>query len=136
MATNKTRPEATSVDAFLDAIPGETRQRDARTFEALAAEVTGEPATMWGTSIVGFGSLHYKYESGREGDTALIGFAPRKDSLVIYSVLNHALDLEDRLGPHTTGKGCLYLKDLSKIDLAVLRTMVEHAYAERSAAHA
>jgi hypothetical protein len=85
---------------------------------------------MWGKSIVGFGSHHYKYESGREGDMPVVSFAPRKDSLVLYSVLTYNDDqqLAARLGPHTVGKGCLYIKDLAKIDKGVLGQIIERAF--------
>ena len=92
---------------------------------ALMRRVTGTDPEMWGTAI-GFGSYHYRYESGREGDAAAVSFAPRKAALVVYlldGVGAHEERLE-RLGPHTTGVGCLYLKDLEKVDLAVLEDIV------------
>jgi hypothetical protein len=89
-------------------------------------EVTGEAATMWGPSIIGFGSLHYRYESGREGDTPAVSFSPRKTSLVFY--INGATEehssLLDRLGKHSTGKACIYVKRLSDIDEAVLEELI------------
>ena len=86
--------------------------------------MTGEPPVLWGTSIVGFGTYHYRYESGHEGDSALVGFSPRKGNLVLYLIGGFAdrhQKLLDELGPHKTGKGCLYLKNLADIDLDVLR---------------
>jgi Domain of unknown function (DU1801) len=124
------RPTAADVDAFLDAVPDERRRADARTLCSLLAEVTGEPPVLWGTSIVGFGTYHYRYESGHEGDSALVGFSPRKTALVVYLVGGfedrHGKLLE-RLGPHKTGKGCLYLKRLADVDLDVLRELVERS---------
>jgi hypothetical protein len=93
------------------------------------ARVTGEPPQLWG-SIIGFGRYHYKYQSGREGDVAAAGFAPRKVATTIYlvdGVGRHEQQLE-RLGPHTTGVGCLYIKDFDKIDLRVLEEIVAESY--------
>ncbi|MER7585961.1 DUF1801 domain-containing protein [Micromonospora sp. NPDC127501] len=92
-------------------------------------ELTGEPAVMWGPSIVGFGSYHYTYESGRSGDAPLVGFSPRKQHLVVY-LADGSLDerhaaLLARLGPHRSGKGCLYLKRLDDVDQSVLRHLIE-----------
>ena len=92
--------------------------------------MTGEPPVLWGTSIVGFGTYHYRYESGHEGDSALVGFSPRKGNLVLYLVGGFAdrhQKLLDKLGPHKTGKGCLYLKSLADIDLDVLRELVDRS---------
>ena len=92
--------------------------------------MTGEPPVLWGTSIVGFGTYHYRYESGREGDSALVGFSPRKGNLVLYLIGGFAdrhQKLLDELGPHKTGKGCLYLKNLADIDLDVLRRLVDRS---------
>jgi hypothetical protein len=97
---------------------------------ALMERVSGEPAAMWGPSIVGFGSYHYKYESGREGDSCLIGFSPRAKELVFYGlgVLRQAALLET-LGKHTTGKGCLYIKRLADVDLTVLERLAAEGLA-------
>ena len=94
------------------------------------AEVTGAPAILWGTSMVGFGSLHYRYASGREGDTFVVGFAPRAAALTIYGILSADEDrpLPDGFGPHTTGKGCVYVKDLRAINAGVLATVVATAW--------
>jgi hypothetical protein len=93
--------------------------------------VPGHPPTMWGPSIIGFGSYHYVYESGREGDAAAVGFSPRKASTTVYLAdgFDGYADELARLGPHTLGKSCLYLKDLSKVDLGVLEEMVRRSYA-------
>jgi hypothetical protein len=128
--SQKTRPTGADVEAFLAAVPDERRRADARTLCALLAEVTGERPALWGTSIVGFGTYHYRYESGHEGTSALASFSPRKAHLVLYLVGG----FEDRhgkllakLGPHKTGKGCLYLKSLADVDLDVLRELVERS---------
>jgi Domain of unknown function (DU1801) len=126
----KTTPTSSDVEAFLDAIPDETRRADARQLCTMMTEVTGEPPVLWGSSIIGFGSYDYRYESGHEGTSALAGFAPRKQHLVVYLVGGY----EDRykkllseLGPHKTGKSCLYIKRLADVDLDVLRQLVERS---------
>ena len=130
MAENKTKPEATDVAAFLAAVDPQRRD-DARAVCALMAEVSGERPTMWGTSIVGFGQHHYRYESGREGDTFLVGFSPRKQNLTLYIIDGFARHgaLLAALGPHKLGKSCLYLKSLQGIDLDALRAIVADALA-------
>ncbi len=125
MPENKTRPEITAVAAFLAAVDPRRRD-DAHALCALLAEVTGESPVIWGTSIVGFGSYHYRYASGREGDTFIVGFSPRKANLTLYSRAGferHADQLA-ALGPHSLGKACLYIKSLHAIDQAVLRRIV------------
>src|SRR5690242_8023367 len=115
---------------FLAQVPGEGRREDARRLCALMQEITGEPAAMWGTSIVGFGSYHYRYASGREGDSALASFSPRSQHLVIYLVgeftERHRSALA-RLGPHKTGKGCLYIKRLDDVDASALRELIDRS---------
>lgn len=125
MPENKTRPESTDVEGFLDGVDPKRRD-DARVLCALLAEITGQPPVVWGTSMIGFGSYHYRYASGREGDIFLTGFAPRKQNLTLYIVdgfERHAARLA-QLGPHTLGKGCLYLKSLRDVDLAMLMAIV------------
>jgi hypothetical protein len=126
----KTVPTDADVGAFVDAVPDDVRRRDARTLLELIGRVTGEPARMWGPSIVGFGSYHYRYETGREGDMAAVGFSPRKASTTVYFVdgFDHYADELARLGPHTLGKSCLYLKDLTRVDVGVLEDMVRRSY--------
>jgi hypothetical protein len=117
------------VREFVAKVQPERRRRDAETLLELIGRETGEEPRLWG-SIIGFGSYHYKYESGREGDTAAVGFAPRKAASVIYLVDGvgaHAEELAG-LGPHTTGVGCLYLKDVSAVDLDVLAGIVRGSY--------
>jgi len=118
------------VAEFLDQVPGKQRREDARRLCALMQELTGEPPAMWGTSIVGFGSYHYRYASGREGDSALAGFSPRSQHLVIYLIGEfgdrHSSALA-RLGPHKAGKGCLYLKRLDDVDIDALRELIDRS---------
>ncbi|WP_307834139.1 DUF1801 domain-containing protein [Paractinoplanes lichenicola] len=118
------------VEAFLTAIGDEQRRGDARLLVALMGEVTGEPPAMWGSSIIGFGSRHYRYDSGREGDVAAIGFSPRKAQTVLYLTgdLTAYGEMFARLGPHTLGKGCLYLKRVDRADQAALRSIIELSY--------
>jgi hypothetical protein len=138
MAENKTKPTTISVPAFLDACTDEERRADANALVKMMQKVTGNEPTMWGPSIVGFGSYHYTYESGREGDMPIVGFAPRKAANVLYGTIGFggAKALLARLGKHTTGKGCLYIKKLADVDLKVLETLVEEAVAATRAAHA
>ena len=123
-------PTDADVDAYLEAIPDERRRTEARTLAALMTDVTGERPVMWGPAIVGFGTYHYRYASGREGDAPLAAFAPRAKEHVVYLVSGfderHAKDVA-ALGPHRNGKGCLYLKSLEGIDLEVLRRLVERS---------
>jgi len=119
------------VEVFLDQVQHPVRRRDAATLVDLMARVTGRPARMWGSAIVGFGAYHYAYASGREGDMAAVGFSPRTAATTVYladGFDDHADDLA-RLGPHTLGKSCLYLKDLATVDLGVLETIVARSYA-------
>jgi hypothetical protein len=119
-----------TVQDYIDSVPGETRRRDAKTLVDLLGRITGQQPAIWGKSMIGFGQYHYKYASGREGDAAAIGFAPRKAATTIYlldGVGAHSEQLS-RLGPHTTGVGCLYVKDLAKVDLGVLEAIVGESY--------
>ena len=124
MANNKTRQTAVSPASFIGSLPPQQR-KDAEELVAIMREVTGEPPRMWGSSIVGFGTCHYVYESGREGDMCVIGFAARKPNLVLYvgDVVQDRL-LTSRLGKHKTGQSCLYIKTLEDIDRAVLRKLI------------
>jgi hypothetical protein len=114
---------------FVATVQPERRRRDAETLLELIGRVTGETPRLWG-SIIGFGSYHYKYESGREGDTAAVGFAPRKTACVVYLVDGVGAHTEElsRLGQHSTGVGCLYLKDVAAVDLDVLAEIVDGSY--------
>ena len=119
-----------SVEGFLARVPDGRRREDARRLAAIMQEITGEPAAMWGTSIVGFGVYHYRYASGHEGDAPLASFSPRSQHLAIYLVGEfgdrHRSALA-RLGPHKTGKGCLYLKRLEDVDLDALRELIDRS---------
>jgi hypothetical protein len=129
MAENKTKATGESVDAFLDRIEDAQRREDAKKVRALMERLSGEPAAMWGPSIVGFGSYHYKYESGREGDMGRIGFSPRAKELVLYLVggFPRHQALIDKLGKYRTGKSCLYIKRLSDVDEGVLESLIVEA---------
>lgn len=119
------KPTGGDVAAFLAKVTPVARRRDADTIAALLTEVTGEQPELWGT-IVGFGSCHYSYPTGTEGDSPVLGFAPRRKATTIYlldGIDAHRDDL-DRLGPHSTGVGCLYLPDVEAIDLDVLRRIL------------
>jgi len=118
-----------SVQEFLDGIDHSKRRRDAGTLLEMIGRVTGETPRMWGT-IIGFGEYHYKYESGRQGDAPAAGFSPRKAATTVYvpdGVRTYAESLE-RLGPHTTGVGCIYIKDLEAVDIKVLESIVKRSY--------
>ena len=130
MAETKTRPTGVSVDDFLGAAPDEGRRADARALRTLMERLTGEPARMWGPSIVGFGRYHYKYDSGHEGDSARIGFSPRAKELVLYVMGDFAerRSLLDRLGRHREGKACVYLKRLSDADPEVLEQLLQGSW--------
>jgi len=118
------------VEKYVEGIAFETRRRDAATLLELMGHVTGTQATMWGRSIVAFGTYHYRYESGREGDAPAAGFAPRKAATTIYLPEGTAAHekLLGRLGEHTTGVGCLYIKNLDRVDLEVLERIIESSY--------
>ncbi len=123
------------VDEFLEGVTPAVRQRDARTLLELMHRVTGEEPALQHPGIVGFGRYHYEYASGRSGDAAAAGFAPRKTATVVYlsdGTAAHA-DALSRLGPHTSGIGCLYLKNLDEIDLTVLEEIVRSSYATLTA---
>jgi hypothetical protein len=131
MAENKTKPTRASVASFIAALADETRRADAKALVKLMQSAAGEKPQMWGPSIIGFGSVHYRYESGREGDMPLIGFSPRKAANVLYGVAGSsgAKTMLEKLGKHTTGKGCLYIKKVADVDLKVLGAMVAQAVA-------
>jgi hypothetical protein len=135
MAESKTKPTKLSVAAFIDAITDETRRADARAIVKLMQRAAGETPTMWGTSIIGFGSFHYIYESGREGDTPLIGFSPRKAALVFYNLTGFSGSeaLLAKLGKYTTGKACLYIRKLADVDQAVLEALAVKSVAAQRA---
>jgi hypothetical protein len=126
MAENKTKPTGASVEAYLAERGSEQQRADCRELTSLLAGATGEPARMWGASIVGFGSYRYTYESGRSGEAPLVGFAIRGRELVVYvdAEGEEQRALLARLGPHRTGKVCLYFKRLADLDRSVLEQLV------------
>ena len=131
MADNKTKPTKISVAAFIDSITDQGRRADAKTLVKLMQKAAGEKPAMWGASIIGFGSYHYIYDSGREGDMPVVGFSPRKAATVLYG-LGSSEALLPKLGKHTRGKGCVYIKKLADVDQKVLETMVAKAVAGRA----
>ncbi len=138
MSDLKTRPTDASVDAYLEQIADEARREDCRTLVRIMKKVTGAKPRMWGTSIVGFGSYHYKYASGREGDWPLTGFSSRQRDLTLYIMAGFSRyeELMAKLGKHKTGKSCLYVKRLSDIDLEVLERLVTASVKRTREAHA
>ena len=131
MAENKTKPTKASVTAFLNAVENKTRKRDVKVINEMMTRISGEKPTMWGPTMVGFGSHHYKYESGREGDLFMTGFSPRKTSLVLYIMPGYGQfdDIMARLGKHKTGKACLYINKLEDVDMAVLEELITKSVA-------
>ena len=132
MAENKTKPAALDPYTFIKKAGDEDQRKDSEELITIMQKATRQPPVMWGPSIVGFGKLRYKYESGREGEICLVGFSPRKPSFVLYlgSVIQDK-DLMARLGKHKIGKGCLYIKRLDDIDRKVLKELVAKSVAER-----
>ena len=128
MAENKTKQTAQSVNAFLQSLADEQKKKDSKKIIEIMERLTGEKPKMWGTSLIGFGSYDYKYESGHSGTIFPVGFSPRKPAIVVYlkGLMNLKKELE-KLGKHKTGKGCLYIKKLEDIDLKVFETMVKKA---------
>ncbi len=132
MAELKTKRTKASVTAFINGIDDEGRRKDARELVRMMKRATGEKPTMFGTSIVGFGSYHYRYASGREGDWCVTGFSPRKTSLTLYIMPGFAkyTALLKKLGKHKTAKSCLYIKKLEDVDAAVLEKLVSRSVAD------
>ena len=126
MGENKTKPSDASVAGFIARVDGEERRADCEALVALMQRVTGEPAVLWGEAIIGFGSYHYRYASGREGDAPLAGFSPRKGDISVYLSCDAAAAsaLLATLGRHRIGKSCLYLRRLADVDMAVLEQLV------------
>jgi len=138
MAANKTIPTDVSVASFVNALTEPVNRSDAKALIGLMKRATGERPKMWGPSIIGFGTDHYTYESGRGGDSVLVGFSPRKPATVLYGVTGSksAEALLAKLGKHTTGKGCLYIKKLSDVDQDVLKELIVKAVAAKRARQA
>lgn len=129
MAETKTKPTEVLAEDFIEAVENDTRREDAKAVRAMMERVTGETPRMWGPSIVGFGSYHYKYDSGHEGTSCRLGFSPRKAELVLYVLTGEPAQqaLLDKLGKHKTGKSCLYIKKLADVDMGVLEDIMRHA---------
>jgi len=137
MVENKTKATDASVQDYLAGIEDDTRRKDCEVLAKLMTKATKHPPKMWGSGIVGFGSYHYKYESGREGDSCLVGFSSRKGDISVYGL--HAAvganELLAALGRHKAGKGCVYIKTLADVDLEVLSRLVSSAAAEKKRQH-
>ena len=135
MADLKTRQNDDDPQAVIEAIESASKRADAAHLLRLMSEATGDHPKLWGSSMIGFGSFHYRYASGHEGDTMKVGFAPRKTALTLYGLQGHprSEDLLATLGKHTLGKGCVYVKRLDDIDTDVLRELIAHSYAEAEA---
>lgn len=133
MAEIKTKATEVSVDDFIEAVPIPQRREDAKKLRAMMERLTGQPARMWGPSIIGFGQYHYRYESGHSGTMARLGFSPRKAELVLYVLTEGDKEREQaqlaRLGKHKTGKCCLYIKKLADVDEKVLEELTADSLA-------
>lgn len=126
MATNKTTQNEDPIEDFINAVDNEQKRRDSWNMIALMKKITGSEPRMWGSSLVGFGSYHYKYASGREGDFFLTGFSPRKAAFTIYIMpgFSEYAELMEQLGPYKTGKSCLYIKNLDVVDREILERLI------------
>ena len=129
MAENKTRQTDASVEDFLNAVPGDRKRADSHVILKMMEDITGEPPMMWGPSIIGFGSYHYRYASGREGDMPIVGFSPRKQNLTLYisSDFDQFDDLRQKLGRHSVSVSCLYINKLDDVDKDILREMIRQS---------
>ena len=134
MAEPKTKPTTASVKKFIDSIEDEKKRKDSRAILKMMKEITGERPKMWGPSIVGFGSYHFKYASGREGDWPVTGFSPRKQALTLYimSGFEKHKDLMKKLGNYKTGVSCLYIKKLGDVDEATLRKLIARSVKKKA----
>ena len=130
MAENKTKPTGEDVKQFLNAISDEKKRQDCFTLMELMSQITGMEPKLWASSMVGFGDQHYKYESGREGDTFLIGFSPRKQNVTLYGLSGSEQkeQLLEKLGKYKTGKGCLYINRLEDVHLPTLSALIQQSF--------
>jgi len=130
MAESKTKKIVTSVKAFINAIENDKRREDAKQILVLFKKITKQTPVIWGTAIVGFGSYHYVYASGLEGDSLKIGFSPRKANIVLYLMNgpNEYPELLNKLGKYKTGKSCLYINKIEDVDLKILERMIKKSY--------
>ena len=135
MPENKTKATQASVASFIESLP-EHRRADAKALVKLMQSVSREKPKMWGPSIIGFGSYHYRYESGREGDMPLLCFSPRKSANVVYNMASADKSLLEKLGKHALRGSCLHLDKLADIDAKVLKTLVEKSFAKARAQQA
>ena len=135
MAEMKTKPTGESVESFLNKISDQERREDCFEVAKIMEEITGEKPKMWGPSIVGFGSYHYKYDSGREGDWLMTGFSPRKKDLTLYLMMGFEKrgELMEKLGKHSHAKSCLYLKRLSDIHIPTLKKLIKASLKDHKA---
>jgi len=135
MAEAKTKPTSESVEKFLNKVSDEERRADCFAVAKIMGEITGEKPKMWGPSIVGFGSYHYKYASGREGDWPVTGFSPRKKDLTLYLMMGFEKykDLLEKLGKHSGGKSCLYINRLSDVHVPTLKKLIKVSVKELKA---
>jgi hypothetical protein len=133
MAETKTKATKISFTSFLADVDGDERRKDCKALAKLMKQVTGEPPVMWGPSIVGFGSYHYKYDSGHEGDSCVVGFSPRKSDLTLYllSTIPGREALLKKLGKHKSGRACVYIKRLADVDLDVLEELIRRSVKTR-----
>ena len=129
MAELKTKRNKGDVEAFLNSVPDEKKRQDSFAILDLMKQVTGEEPEMWGDSIIGFGSYHYKYASGRDGDWFVTGFSPRKQNLTLYIMagFDDYDQLLGKLGKHSIGKSCLYVKKTEDVDMDVLKELVKQS---------
>lgn len=130
MVELKTKPNPSSVSAFINAVEDDIKRKDCKTLLAWMKKITGKKPTMWGDSIIGFGSYHYIYPTGNEGDWFITGFSPRKQNLTIHIMngFENYTDLLKQLGKHKLGKSCLYVKKLDEIDRDRLQQMIEDSF--------
>lgn len=135
MAENKTKATGASAQEFIKALP-EPRRGDAKALVRIFQSVSHEKPKMWGPSIIGFGSCHYRYDSGREGDMPLTCFSPRSSATVVYNMGSADKALLKRLGKHVLSGSCLHIKRLSDVDLDVLRTLIADSFAQMRTKHA
>ena len=129
MAEIKTKPTAVSVKDFIAAVPDDQKRKDSKVLVDMMSKITKEKPKMWGSTIIGFGSYHYKYDSGHEGDMCITGFSPRKAAISVYILMgfNKSPELMKKLGKFKTGKSCLYVKKLTDIDTKVLEELIEES---------
>lgn len=129
---NKTKPTGVPVSEFLDSIPNDQKRADAQKLIDLMESISKKEAYMWGPSIIGFGTYRYRYASGHSGEAPAIGFSPRKSAISLYVTLNveEVADLLAQLGPHKTGVGCIYLKNLAGIHEPTLKKLIRHGLKE------